>query len=57
MDPAPHTISELAPMSSVYHMFNQMGVRHLPVFDERQRLCGIITRKDMALCLPWLYVL
>ena len=48
MDPAPHTISELAPMSSVYHMFNQMGVRHLPVFDERQRLCGIITRKDMV---------
>jgi len=48
MDPAPHTISELAPMASVYHMFNQMGVRHLPVFDERQRLCGIITRKDMV---------
>ena len=48
MDPAPHTISELAPMSSVYHMFNQMGVRHLPVFDERQQLCGIITRKDMV---------
>ena len=30
-------------------MPNQMGVRHLPVFDERQRLCGIITRKDMVL--------
>jgi len=29
-------------------MFNQVGVRHLPVFNERQRLCGIITRKDMA---------
>ena len=49
MDPAPHTISELAPMASVYHLFNLMGVRHLPVFDERQRLCGIITRKDMVL--------
>ena len=24
-------------------------MRHLPVFDERQRLCGIITRKDMVL--------
>ena len=34
-----------------------MGVRHLPVFDERQRLCGIITRKDMVLYLLWLYVL
>jgi hypothetical protein len=33
MDPAPHTISELAPMASVYHMFNLMGVRHPPVFD------------------------
>ena len=33
-----------------------MGVRHLPVFDERQRLCGIITRKDMVLHLPWQYV-
>ena len=31
MDPAPHTISELAPMASVYNMFNLMGVRHLPV--------------------------
>ena len=27
MDPAPHTISELAPMSSVYHMFNQVRAR------------------------------
>ena len=25
MDPAPHTISELAPMASVYHMFNQVS--------------------------------
>merc|ERR1719199_920742 len=48
MDPAPHTISELAPMASVYGLFNQMGVRHLPVFNEQQRLCGIITRKDMV---------
>ena len=29
MDPAPHTISELAPMASVYHLFNLMGV-HAP---------------------------
>ena len=34
-----------------------MGVRHLPVFDERQRLCGIITRKDMVLELPTEYYL
>ena len=27
MDPAPHTISELAPMCSVYHMFNQVRAR------------------------------
>ena len=33
MDPAPHTISELAPMASVYHLFNLMGARHLPVFN------------------------
>ena len=26
------------------------------MFNERQRLCGIITRKDMVLHLPWQYV-
>lgn len=44
LDPSPMTVSELLPLSKVYNLFNQIGVRHLPVVDDGT-LVGIITRK------------
>ena len=46
-DPAPFTVGILAPLSRVYRLFNEIGVRHIPVLDSRQQLSGIITRKDV----------
>lgn len=47
MDPSPLTVSKLTPLSRVYRLFNEIGVRHLPVLDPKHRLSGIITRKDL----------
>jgi len=46
-DPAPLSVSCLAPLSGVYRLFNEIGVRHIPVLDIDQSLVGIITRKDV----------
>jgi len=47
MDPSPLTVGKLMPLSRVYRLFNEIGVRHLPVLDPQYRLSGIITRKDL----------
>lgn len=46
-DPAPFAVNGLAPLSVVYRLFNEIGVRHIPVLSSSQRLIGIITRKDV----------
>ena len=35
------------PLRRVYRLFNEIGVRHLPVVDCREQVIGIITRKDI----------
>lgn len=47
LDPSPLTVGKLMPLSRVYRLFNEIGVRHLPVIDPQHRICGIITRKDL----------
>ena len=47
MDPSPYVVNELMPLRRVYRLFNEIGVRHLPVVDCREQLVGIITRKDI----------
>lgn len=47
MDPCPYAVGELMPLPRVYRLFNEIGVRHLPVMDRSMRLTGIITRKDV----------
>ncbi|EOD19406.1 hypothetical protein EMIHUDRAFT_242839 [Emiliania huxleyi CCMP1516] len=47
MDPSPILVGELTPLPRVYRMFNEIGVRHLPVVDKMKRVSGIITRKDL----------
>ena len=46
-DPAPFAVNSLAPLSVVYRLFNEIGVRHIPVLSADQTLVGIITRKDV----------
>jgi len=46
VDPSPYVVSDLMPMRRVYRLFNQIGVRHLPVIAN-QRVVGILTRKDV----------
>ena len=42
VDPSPYVASELMPMRRVYRLFNEIGVRHLPVVTD-QRCVGIGT--------------
>ena len=49
MDPAPAVVSELTPLFKMYRLFNEIGVRHLPVLDEHYKLVGIVTRKDLRI--------
>ena len=46
-DPSPFTVNHLCPLNRVYRLFNDLGVRHIPVLDDVGRLAGIITRKDV----------
>ena len=46
-DPAPFVVHSLSPLKRVYKLFNEIGVRHLPVLDADHSLTGIITRKDV----------
>ena len=51
LDPSPLTVTTLMPLNHVYRLFNEIGVRHLPVLhahgDHAGLLAGIITRKDL----------
>lgn len=47
VDPSPFAVGELMPLGRVYRLFNEMGVRHLPVLREDRAIVGIITRKDL----------
>jgi len=47
MDPSPYVVTELMPLRRVYRLFNEIGVRHLTVIDGRERVVGLITRKDI----------
>lgn len=46
-DASPFTAYELMPLVRVFKLFNEMGVRTVPVLDRDMRLSGVITRKDL----------
>ena len=47
MDPSPLTINKLMPLSRVYRLFNEIGVRHLPILDSNSHVVGMITRQNL----------
>jgi len=48
MDSSPHTASSHMTLIRVYRLFNELGVRHVPVVGHRNELVGIMVRKDIV---------
>jgi len=50
MNQTPYLIQQNATLTRVFRIFRTMGLRHLPVVDNRSRVVGMITRKDLVNC-------
>ncbi|XP_043945055.1 H(+)/Cl(-) exchange transporter 7 [Protopterus annectens] len=48
MNPTPYTVPEDCSFQRVFRLFRALGLRHLVVVDSRNRVVGIVTRKDLA---------
>ncbi|VDL60927.1 unnamed protein product [Hymenolepis diminuta] len=48
MNPSPYSVSECMSMTRAFALFRLLGLRHLPVVDNNNRVRGIITRKDFC---------
>ena len=46
-DTAPFSVQDCCSVQRAYRLFRTLGLRHLCVVDARNRLRGIITRKDL----------
>eukprot|EP00622_Pseudochattonella_farcimen_P001502 FR736219.1.p1 GENE.FR736219.1~~FR736219.1.p1 ORF type:complete len:192 (+),score=10.18 FR736219.1:2-577(+) len=44
----PYVVHEGTSLQRTYRLFRTMGLRHLCVVDLQNRVCGIITRKDLT---------
>lgn len=44
----PYTVQATATLRDVLHLFQRMGLRHLPVVNKNNRVVGMITRKDIV---------
>ncbi|CAL1266187.1 unnamed protein product [Larinioides sclopetarius] len=47
MNPA-YTIYQRASLPRIFKLFRALGLRHLPVVDDKNSVVGIVTRKDIA---------
>ncbi|XP_038063620.1 H(+)/Cl(-) exchange transporter 7-like isoform X1 [Patiria miniata] len=48
MNPSPYTVSKEASLPRIFRLFRALGLRHLVVIDDSNRVIGIVTRKDLA---------
>ncbi|KAM8961123.1 H(+)/Cl(-) exchange transporter 7 isoform 2-T2 [Pelodytes ibericus] len=48
MNPTPYTVPQEASLPRVFKLFRALGLRHLVVVDNRNRVVGLVTRKDLA---------
>ncbi|VDN00067.1 unnamed protein product [Thelazia callipaeda] len=48
MHPSPHRVSMNTSLPSIFHLFRGLGLRHVVVVNDENKLRGIITRKDLA---------
>lgn len=47
MNRAPFTVQESTSCARIYRLYRGMGIRHLPVVDLRNRVVGILSRKEL----------
>ncbi|KAJ3601567.1 hypothetical protein NHX12_032535 [Muraenolepis orangiensis] len=48
MNPTPYTVPQETSLPRVYKLFRALGLRHLAVVDDSNRVVGLVTRKDLA---------
>ncbi|XP_072298731.1 H(+)/Cl(-) exchange transporter 7 isoform X2 [Eucyclogobius newberryi] len=48
MNPTPYTVPQDTSLPRVFKLFRALGLRHLVVVDEENRVVGLVTRKDLA---------
>ncbi|KAK2829032.1 hypothetical protein Q7C36_017022 [Tachysurus vachellii] len=48
MNPTPYTVPEETSLPRVFKLFRALGLRHLVVVDDQNRVTGLVTRKDLA---------
>lgn len=48
LNPSAYTISHRASLPRIFKLFRALGLRHLPVVDDKNCVVGIVTRKDIG---------
>ncbi|XP_028843575.1 H(+)/Cl(-) exchange transporter 7 [Denticeps clupeoides] len=48
MNPTPYTVPQETSLPRVFKLFRALGLRHLAVVDDENRVVGLVTRKDLA---------
>ncbi|KAK5598760.1 H(+)/Cl(-) exchange transporter 7 [Crenichthys baileyi] len=48
MNPTPYTVPLETSLPRVFKLFRALGLRHLVVVDDENRVVGLVTRKDLA---------
>ncbi|XP_029914227.1 H(+)/Cl(-) exchange transporter 7 isoform X1 [Myripristis murdjan] len=48
MNPTPYTVPQETSLPRVFKLFRALGLRHLVVVDDQNRVVGLVTRKDLA---------
>lgn len=53
LNPCPYTLYANASLSRAFRLFRALGLRHIVVIDENNKVVGIVTRKDIARYRMW----
>ena len=53
MNLSPYTCIESVSFARLFNLFRSMGLRHLVVVNENNKVVGIVTRKDLAKFRKW----
>ncbi|XP_075880015.1 H(+)/Cl(-) exchange transporter 7 isoform X1 [Nelusetta ayraudi] len=48
MNPTPYTVPQDTSLPRVFKLFRALGLRHLVVADDKNKVVGLVTRKDLA---------
>uniref|UniRef100_A0A8C5H6K7 Chloride channel protein n=1 Tax=Gouania willdenowi TaxID=441366 RepID=A0A8C5H6K7_GOUWI len=48
MNPTPYTVPQETSLPRVFKLFRALGLRHLVVVDDENRVVGLVSRKDLA---------